>query len=51
MSFKVFFFLFSALEPILAILVKGYPRNTSVNLFGNRAIGLGGGIVQMFFIF
>ena len=29
----------------LAILVEGYPRNISVKLFLNRAIGLGGDVV------
>ena len=30
---------------ILAILVKGHPRNIPVKLFWNRPIGLGGDVV------
>ena len=30
---------------ILAILVEGHPRNISVKLFGNKAIGLRGDVI------
>ena len=51
MSFKGFsvfstsghFVLQSAM--ILALLVEGHPRNISVKLFGNWAIGLGGVVI------
>ena len=30
---------------ILAILVEGHPRNISVKLFGNQAIGVRGDVI------
>ena len=30
---------------ILAILVEGHPRNISVTLFGNQAIGVRGDVI------
>ena len=36
---------------ILAMLVGGYPRNISVKLFRNRAIGLQGDVVQSFIFY
>ena len=38
-------------ETILAYLVEGHPRNTSVKLFENWSIGLGVDIFQMFFLY
>ena len=36
---------------ILAILIKGHPRNIPVQLFLNRTFGLGGDVVKGFSIF
>ena len=58
MSFYQFFSIFSSgghfvqqSRTILAILVRGHPRNIPVKLFWNLPIGLGGDVVKGFFYF